>query len=167
MRIAIIGPSHIPRFLSLMRFRKETYLARINETATQVAKAGHDIVIVPHKKSVSEAFAATYSLYDGKKVVGIMPLEDLKWGFDFLNQEICDRIINCKTWYNVSKTLVENSDALLCLGFTPGSIIEICETKWYRRKKAIIVEDFVSQRLPKEVTEKLNVRYVRHDSIEF
>lgn len=165
MRIGIIGPAHVDKFCKLLGFKKEEYLDKVCDIAEHIANTGHEIMIVPHKKSVSEQFARAYQRNDGKKTIGIFPLDDIERGFDFLNQELVDEHINSGTWRNLTETIDENSDILLCFGLTPGTVTEICQTKWYKVKKIYIIEDFISRKLPEEINAKLRIEYIAYDEI--
>ncbi len=165
MRIGIVGPAHVDRFCKLMRFVKEEYLDKVCDIAGYIAKTRHEIIIVPHKKSISEHFARAYQRNGGKKTTGIFPLDDIERGFDFLNQELVDEHINSGTWRNITESMDENSDVLLCFGLTPGTVTEICQTKWYKVKKVYIIEDFISRKLPEELDAKLRVEYIAYDEI--
>jgi len=73
---------------------------------------------------------------------------------------LIDKEINCGTWRNQPEKLDEESDILICLGFSPGSLIEISYTKWFKVKKIYIIKEFISQKLPKEINKKLNISYL-------
>jgi hypothetical protein len=164
MKIGIIGPSDIPGFCRLLNLKD--YETKVLQIAGIVAKSGHSIVIVPHKDSVSELFALKYKEEAGSKVICIVPLDDLEFGTEMLNHEISDEVMNAGSWRNVPETLDENSDILLCLGFGPGSLIEICQTKWFKVKKILVVSDFISQKLPSEVNARLPIDYIGFSQVE-
>jgi len=147
MKIGIIGPSKVND--------KE----KITEVAKIIANSGHEIIIVPHKKSSSEFFGQEYIKYGGKKVYSIVPLEDTEYGFDYLNLNIGEQI-NCGIWRESARRLNKETDALLCLGYASGVLIEIGYTKWIKPKPVYIIKELVSVKLPKEFDNRLDLRYV-------
>ena len=47
MRIAIIGPTNVPKVASAAGLETEAYRRCVTEAATELAQRGHDLVVVP------------------------------------------------------------------------------------------------------------------------
>ncbi|MBN1386303.1 hypothetical protein JW968_05015 [Candidatus Woesearchaeota archaeon] len=160
MKLAIIGPTDVKHFCDLLQRDEFEYLDKIEKIAKYVAQNGFEIVIVPHKDSVSEFFAKIYVDEKGRKVHGIYPLKDSEFGISGINQDISDETLHPPNWREVPIFLVSNADAMLCLGLGPGSMIEICYAKWYPVKKILVLQDFITDRLPAEIESRLNIEYI-------
>jgi len=150
MKIGIIGPTKINE--------KE------KEIIKQIAKASknYKIILTPDK-GVAEFFSQEYKKNNGEEIIGIIPKEDKEFGYNWLNLDIIDKEINCKTWRNQPETLDENSDILICFGLSPGSMIEICYTKWFKAKIYLIKE--LCENLPKKTREKLDIEYISYKEL--
>ena len=158
MRIGIIGPSKFER------------LEKINDDAakmiTELAKdlKDEEIILTADKGSVSEYFAQEYLDAGGKKLFSVVPLDDKEFGYDLVN--VLGEKVNCGTWRNQPEKLNEESDVIICLGYSAGGLIEIAYSKWFNKKPVYVVKEFISAELPDEATESLDVRYVSIDEIE-
>jgi len=166
MKIGILGPSKPEDWYKLIRINKKDYLEKIKKTAKLLQKKKYSIVIVPHKGSLSNIFAKYYSDFNGKKIIGIIPLEDKEFGYDYLDKEICDETIDAGTWRNVPECLDENSDILLVLGLGPGIFVEIGQTKWFKVNKIYVIKEFISQPMHKELTSQLPIEEISLEELE-
>ncbi len=155
MKIGVIGPSDFEGIDKGL----VTKLAKI------VASKGHEIVIVPHKGSVSEFFAQEYLSKGGKKVYSIIPLDDKEFGYDWVNTEIGEQI-SCGVWRNQPEKLNEESDVLLSIAHAVGGMIEIGYSKWFKKKPVYIITDIDNDRFPKRIEKKLDLKYVSIDEFE-
>ena len=155
MKIGIIGPSRLKEFYN------------IDEITKIIAELKHEIVLTPDIGSTSEYFAKKYLNEGGKKVYGIIPLDDKEFGYSWINLSLGENI-NCGTWRNQPEKLNEECDVLLCLGYSAGGLAEIAYTKWFPKGKAkkpvYIVKELVSGKLPLEID--LDLRYISINEIE-
>ena len=152
MRIGIIGPS---------KLREKEIISKL---AKIVAESGNEIVVTPDKGSSSEFFAQEYLKSKGKKVFEIVPLDDDEFGYGWLNLELGENI-NCGTWRNQPEKLNEETDALLSIGHSTAGLIEICYSKWFKKKLVYIVKELISGKLPKEIEKDLNLKYVSVEEV--
>lgn len=157
MKIGIIGPTKLS---SLTDVNKNSMMI-IKELVKVVAESGNEIVVTPDKGSVSEFFAKEYLENGGRKVYSVIPLDDKEFGYEWVNTEI-GKNINCSTWRNQPEKLNEESDALLCLGFSEGVLIEIAYSKWFHPKAVFVIKEFISQELPREAIKKLSLEYISY-----
>ena len=166
MKIGILGPSKPKEWYKLMKIKEKDYLEKIKYIANVIANKNHSIVVVPHKDSLSHIFAQYYIDFNGNKVIGVIPLEDTEFGYDYLDKEICDEIINAGTWRNVPETLDEHSDILLVLALGPGVFVEIGQTKWFKVNKIYVIKEFTTQPMHKELTYKLPIEEISLGELE-
>ncbi|MEN7982154.1 MAG: hypothetical protein ABFQ65_01785 [Nanoarchaeota archaeon] len=145
MRIGIIGPS---------KLRNKELISKVADILKN-----YEIVLTPDKKSVSEFFAKEYLKFGGKKVYEVLPLDDKEFGYSWVNVNLGEKI-NCGTWRNQPEKLNEECDVLICLGYSVGGLIEICYSKWFGKKPVYILKEFIEGKLPKELEESLDLRYI-------
>lgn len=88
-----------------------------------------------------------------------MPLDDKEFGFAWVNKDIGEHI-NCGSWRNQPEKLNEETDILLCVGYSVGGLAEIAYAKWFKPKPIYIIKELISVKLPKEVNRSLDLRYV-------
>jgi hypothetical protein len=69
---------------------------------------------------------------------------------------MANRVRRDLSWEEAPAELVRESDCLVCIGLSCGTIIELASTKWIRRR-VLVVEPFITG-LPIEVTSELDVR---------
>ena len=160
MRIGIIGPSDVEGFCKSTGIDPAAYISKVLDIAKSLSTTNNDIIVVPQKKSVSEVFAVEFKKSGGKKVFGLIPMDDTEFGIERINQDVVDEIINCVTWRNQPEKICEESDVLLCLGFGAGALTEVFMTKYFKAK-VLVIEDFVSQRLPREAEREIDINYVK------
>ena len=154
MKIGIIGPSKFEGNKEIIR-----------ELAKKVAGEGHEIFVTPDKGSASEFFAKEYLASEGKKVFVVAPLDDKEFGYDWLNLDLGENI-NCGTWRNQPEKLNEETDALICIGYAAGVLIEIGYSKWFKPKPIYLINELISEQLPKEIEGSLNLNYVNCDKLK-
>ena len=159
MKIGIIGPS------------KLEYLEKVNPDAKNILKeiakriSKHEILVTPDKGAVSEFFAKEYLASGGAKVWNLIPLQDAEFGYDYVNTDIGEQI-SCGTWRNQPEKFNEETDALLCVGYAVGVLMEIGYSKWFKPKPVYIINELVSGELPKEVNRSLDLRYISYKDLK-
>jgi len=147
MKIGIIGPSKV---------REKEKILKI---AKVIAESENEIIVTPDKGSACEFFAERYLKFGGKKVYSVLPLDDKEFGYTWVNIDLGEKI-NCGTWRNQPEKLNEETDVLLCIGYAAGALIEICYSKWFKKKLVYVIKELISCKLPKEIEKSLNLRYV-------
>lgn len=164
MKIGVIGPSDVKSFCKSIGMDSSRYISKVVDIAKSVALTGNEILVVPVEKSISETFAVEYKRFGGKRVIGVIPMDDTEFGIEKINQDIVDEIINCVTWRNQPEKLAESSDALLCIGFGAGTLTELFVTKYFKAK-VIVIEDFITQKLPREAERDLDIIYLKSNEV--
>jgi hypothetical protein len=155
MKIGIIGPSKI------------SYVEEINPNARKIIDGlakivkDYEIVLTPDKGSVSEFFAEKYISFGGKKIYSIIPLDDHEFGYSWLNTNLGEHI-NCGSWRNQPEKLNEETEVLLCLGYSVGGNIEISYSKWFNKKPVYIIRELVTAEFPRDATRDLDIKYISY-----
>ena len=162
MRIGILGPTKISE---LEEINKDA-VKIIKDISKVVAKSGNEIVITPDKGSVSEFFAQEYLKCGGKKVYSIIPLNDKEFGYSWINLNLGQEI-NCGTWRNQPEKMNEETEALLCLGYAEGVMVEMAYSKWFKPKPIDIVKELIDGEFPKSAVKKLDLRYISYRNLEY
>lgn len=169
MKLGIIGPTQWQRNCKIIGVSEKEFLGEIKKIAETVFSLGFEITINPHKNGASFEFALEFKRLGGK-VFGIVPLQDKEFGIDYLDQSVCDEIIDCGTWRNQPESLNENCEAMLCLGFSSGTINEVAFSKWFpvgqKSKKVLVVKEFISKELPSESVKDINLEYILLGQLE-
>lgn len=160
MKIGILGPTRINEFCESINVHKADYLHFLEKIAEYLASTPHEIVVMPAHDTAQGLIASAYKDYKGKKVIGLVPEDDVEWGLLNIDGRVADETINCGTWRNQPEKLCEESDVFLVVGLSPGAMIELCYSKWFKVKKVFIMTDFVKQKLPPEVEKDLDVEYI-------
>lgn len=160
MRIGIIGPNLIKKVsISQVEKRKELLV----EIAEIIAQSGNEIVLTPDKGSLLEFFGTQYLKFGGKKIWIVAPMKDD--AKDYLNLEIGE-IIDCDKWYRQPSKFSEESDLYVCVGYSSGVLSEIGASRYFNPKKIIIVKEFVTSNLPKEINQSINLSYIHLKELE-
>lgn len=153
MKIGIIGPSKL----------KEKEL--VSKVAKIISSSREEVYLVPDKGSTSEFFAKEYLKLGGTKVYSLIPFDDKEFGYSWVNQNIGEKV-NCGTWRNQPEKMNEEVDCLVSLGYSVGGIIEMSYSKWFGKHAVYIIEEFISEKLPNEFEEGLDLRYVSIKELE-
>ncbi|MBL7057687.1 hypothetical protein ISS09_05385 [Candidatus Woesearchaeota archaeon] len=160
MKIGILGPTRIDEFCEVVNAGKTEYLYFLEQIAEYLASTNNSIVIMPSRITAQGVVALTYKDLGGKKVIGVIPEDDVEWGIKDIDESVADEVVNCETWRNQPEKLCEESNIFLLVGMSPGAMIEVCYSKWFKVKKVFIMTDFLSQKLPAEVEKDLDVEYI-------
>lgn len=152
MRIGIIGPGDVGKYCEMIGLNPKEYKQKLEKLANKIAELNYEVVICADKGSTSEKFAQLYKIHKGKKIIGIVPQDDKEFGISWLNLDILDEKDNCGTWRNQPERLAELSDLLISIGWASGVVAEIYAAGWFSKsEKVYVIDDFISQRLPKEL----------------
>lgn len=165
MIISIIGNSNLNKMSKLLNKSKEEIEQMIAETARIVAESGNEILAVPDYAQAF--FIKKYKEASGKKAIGSVPLDDKRWGCSWLEQDICDEVMNTGNWLENSYEIMINADLVLMIGYGPGTISELMFLKypWKAEKpmpRVLIIEDFLRAKIPEELAFNMkNIEYIK------
>lgn len=166
MRCGIIGPSNYARVAKVINLTQEDYLKKVAGIAGLIAKLGFEIMVTPQLGTLPYFFVQEYKKAGGKKVIGVIPLQDTEFGISRLDKSVCLEVIDCGVWRQQASFLASESDFQLCLGFSSGTLEEICFSKWFGKKPVLIIKELVSGQLPSELDLQLNLKYVSLKDLE-
>lgn len=153
MKVGVIGPS------KLDDKNKEIILDVIKKLID------HELYLTPDKGSVSEFAGGEYLGIGGQNLFSVLPLDDKEFGYDWVNLEL-GKQVNCGTWRNQPEKLNEETEVLVCLGYSVGGLIEMAYSKWFNKKPVYIIKELISEELPKDSVKDLDLRYVSYKSLK-
>ncbi|PLW80655.1 hypothetical protein C0585_01555 [Candidatus Woesearchaeota archaeon] len=161
LNIGVLGPSDLKSWKEMLDESFEFKLKEIVESLKD-----KEIVITPTNDSLPILIGSMYKSIGGVKLFGLIPMDDNEYGIDNIDEFFCDEIINSVTWRNNSCKFNEVCDVLLVLGLSEGVLAEIGNSKWFNKPKVLVVEDFISQKLPSESTMNINIKYISYDELD-
>jgi hypothetical protein len=166
--IGIIGPTKV---------EDPDEINCINERLSEILiNKGYSAIINPTLGSAPGIFGHVFKKKKEEKLnghshlVGIIYDDAEQYGGYGLERDLCEQNINCKTWENQPKLLVEISKHIICLGISTGTVWEICLTKfyWHLKKldcgennpsgKVFIIEELSDKKLIDCLIEKLKMK---------
>ncbi len=153
--IGIIGPS---------KFQvTENKLNILNEISKILIENKLSIILTPTFNGATEALAKCYKKNQGKRIIGISFKNENHHGYPGLNRNLCNQIIDVETWEDQPKTLIKDSNHLIVLGFSTGTIWELCLPKFYwsdKNKKIFIIKELINEQLPSSLMQELPIEYI-------
>jgi len=143
MKIGIIGPNKIDGDISERK-------VMIDKVARIIADSGHEIILTPNKNSLLEYFGQKYIESGGKNVWLVVPLEEDDYQ-THLNVDVGE-IINCHDWDRQANEFNRQCDIFVCIGYAWGAMKEIACARYFNKKKIYVLNEFVSEKLPDELS---------------
>ena len=153
MKIGIIGPNILYNASDGGLEHRKDLLAQVAEI---VSMSGQEIVLTPDKGSLLEFFGNKYLELNGKKIWIIAPMKDD--AEKYLNLSLGE-VIDCETWFRQPSKFSEETDLFVCLGYSGGVLSELGASKYFSPKKIVILNEFVSYKLPEEINQGLSLYY--------
>ncbi len=133
MIISLIGPGNLEfHYKELLGISSEKLESEIENIAKTLAKSKVEIELLPDK-GISLEIAKIYKQNKGKKVIGTVPKSDKEIGIKHLQEfidlkidgkKLFDETIDSGDWFKHDLTKALFADAVLYLGFSPGTEIE-------------------------------------------
>jgi hypothetical protein len=162
MRVAIIGPTDVPRVASAAGLQTEAYRRCVTEAATELARRGHELVVVPDR-GIGLWAVQVYRHAGGPKVIGLIPS-----GGTGIQEEtnecqkhrhLCDVVIDDLTWPEQFPRICQLAEIMLCIGLSCGTMGEIVWTKWVGGPPVVVIEPLISG-IPPEIMAETDIRLV-------
>ena len=168
MNLTIIGYSNKAYLEKYGKIKQEEYEEFLSEYAELLAKHFDNTIVTPNE-GVYADLALKISKLKGKKPFAFYPDKDTFYGFEHLkpNFEKYDiKPIN-GDWYKLNAEQGKKSQIILCVGISPGSMIELAYIKYHQKwggKKdsslknihLLIDERCIDQRLPRVFHDEIN-----------
>lgn len=134
MRVVLIGAGNIEfHYKTLLGLDEEKIDKYAENIATALVEANAEIVLTPDKGFCFEV-AKKYKQIGGKKVIGVIPKSDKKFGIKHLKEYMDEKIegkklfndfVDAGDWYALNQTLCLYGDNILLLGTSTGSLGEL------------------------------------------
>ena len=135
-----------------------------------MAKKGHEIVIIPDKGIPAEV-AKIYKENKGKKIYGVVPSKDKKFGTRHIEPYLylLDEKIEVDSWYDADGEIAAQGDIDIIIGMSPGIMREFTVLKYHKKylgnkTKVIWFKNTLNEPIQKEIEEEIPITYI--NSIE-
>jgi hypothetical protein len=157
----IIGPSDKTKLWRFGKIKRNNYKRWQKSLVNILSQYFDELYFIPDR-GVYVDFCQTFKNITGKKIIAFIPLPEEK--IVQRAKKLADKIRQIpggKGWSYLNTHVIGQSKFALCLGYSPGSILEICSIKYlnqYQRKNIILLIDerCISQKLPKELIDEIN-----------
>jgi len=83
MKVVVLGTGDITKIPRFTRISERELRSIIDELGKMIADKGYELIIVPDRGIPTEV-AKVYRENDGKKVIGMVPVNDKKYGIKHL-----------------------------------------------------------------------------------
>jgi len=162
VKVAIIGPTDVLKVASAAGLEAEAYQRCVTQAATQLARRGYELVVVPDR-GIGLWAAEVYRQAGGPKVIGLIP----GGGTDFeeemsechKHRHLCDVVIDDLTWPEQFLRICQLAEVMLCIGLSCGTMGEIVWTKWVGGPPVVVIEPLISG-IPPEIRAETDIRLV-------
>ena len=160
MKIGVIGPNSLGNTSEAKLKERRNLLSKV---AKIISDFKVDIVLTPDKKSLLDFFGEKCKEFNVKKIWIIAPMKD--GAEKYLNLEVGE-IIDCEMWHNQPSKFCEETDIMICLGYSAGVLSEIGASKYFNPKKILIINEFISSELPIEINKSMDIKYLALNELE-
>jgi len=134
MKAVIIGPSDRSVLWRYGKIKQEDYEKFIKEYAKFLAEKFDDVIITPDDGVYTDV-ADEFSKIKGKKNLAFYPDKDTFYGIEHIKNNFSKyntQPIN-GDWYKLGAELTKQSPVVICLGFSPGVLIEGSYIKYHQK----------------------------------
>jgi hypothetical protein len=166
MKVSIIGPGDLTKIIRHTKLTQKDLQKLIENIAKLLVRKKAE-VIVTLDSGIPLEIAMLYKKLGGKKVYGMIPTNDKRYGIEHIRPyiDLADEKIKVNDWYDVNGEIAAAGDLCICLGMSPGISIELSFLKYHHKylknkTKLIIFKNTLSKLLHKEITEELNFEYI-------
>jgi len=162
VKVAIIGPTDVPKVASAAGLEAEAYQRCVTEAATGLARRGHELVVVPDR-GIGLWAAEAYRQAGGPKMIGLIPSGGTGMQKETSecpkHRHLCDVVIDDLTWTEQFPRICQLAEIMLCIGLSCGTIGEIVWTKWVGGPPVGVIEPLISG-IPPEIMAETDIRLV-------
>jgi len=168
MKVAVLGSGDVTKVHRFGKITEEKAKQLIKDVAELIADKKMDMVIVP-ARGIPYEIAKAYKEVGGKKVIGLVPKKDKRFGVKHIQEyiHIIDEEVDIGDWYNLNGEIAAYGDYAICIGMSSGAMCDIAMLKYHykyleSKTKLIIFENTISQKLPKEIEEEMkDLNYIK------
>jgi hypothetical protein len=135
VRVTLIGAGNVDfHYKTLLGFSDEKLTAHLDSIARALVSSGSELLVTPDD-GVSFDIAKKYKFFGGKKVTGLVPVSDKRWGTKHIDKylsekingkKVLDEVIDTLNWLEHDSTHNLFGDVTLCLAFSVGAMRELC-----------------------------------------
>ncbi|MDD4983287.1 MAG: hypothetical protein PHH82_00410 [Candidatus ainarchaeum sp.] len=168
MNAVIIGASDRSILWKEGKIKEEDYSQFISDYANLLSKHFDNLIVTPDDGIYSD-IALEFGKIKNKKPIGYYPDKDANFGIKHIEQNFSKydlRPID-GDWYKLGADLTKQAPIVICVGFTPGSLIEIAYLKYHQKYGAykdpalknihlFIDKRSIGQKLPPSFHEQIN-----------
>ena len=155
MKIGLIGPS-----VDTLNKINKNYQKILSEIANILSNQKNSIYITADKNSPIETLTRQIK---NNEIFLVLP-EDDPLGYDWVNSDLGEKV-NCGTWRNQPGKTNDETDILLCIGYSAGVLAEISYSKWPKPKPVLIIKELITTELPKELNSRLDLMYISYKNL--
>lgn len=166
MRVSVLGTGDLTKVPRHTKISEEELKQLINDLGKLIAQKGHEIVVIPDRGIPVEVVKA-YKENSGKKVYGIVPTKDKKYGTKHIEPylKLIDDKIEVDSWYDANGEIAASGDVCIVIGMSLGIIVEVALLKYHYRylkskTKLIIFKNTLSTPIPQEIAEEIPITYI-------
>lgn len=160
MKVGIIGPNTFNNHSKKELQKRKNNLIRAAEI---ISDFNFDIVLTPDKNSLLDFFGNYYKNLKKNKIWIVAPMNDD--AEKYLNLELGE-IIDCDVWAKQPSKFNEETDLLICIGYSCGVLSEIGASKYFNPKKILILDEFIGTKLPQEINQSINIEYISLEKLK-
>jgi len=129
MDCVIIGPSDRNQLKKIKDYRKF-----IKQYGNFLAKSFDNVIVTPDEGVYTDV-ALEFGKIKGKKPIAYYPDKDTFYGYEHLKKNFHQYEVKeiDGDWYKLNADLTKQALVIICLGFTPGSLIELSFIKYHQK----------------------------------
>lgn len=172
MNVVLIGVSDRTLLQRDGKIKEDEYEKFVNNYAEFLSKKFNNVIVTPDD-GVYTDIAKAFGKIKGKKPIAYYPDKDEYYGYKHLEKNFQDYEIKPieGDWYKLNADLTKQAQVIICLGFSPGSLIELAFIKYHQKYgkyknpnleniSLLIDERCISSRLPLAFEEQIkNIHY--------
>jgi hypothetical protein len=162
IRVSLIGPGNIKHhYRKLLKISGKKLNSEIKKISKALVDSKSELAIVPDRGICLEV-AREFKKNNGKKIYGIVPKDDKKYGIKHLKKyleekNLIDNEINSGTWQEQLFNLCLYGDICICLGLSVGSNAELLASFYRLNKLTKFKKD--PSKIDKEIKANKNIKF--------
>lgn len=166
MKVSILGCGEVSNIWKHGKLTEKSAKKLISDVGALLAGMKAELVVVP-ARGVPYEVAKAYRAAGGKKVTGIVPRDDTRYGIMHMEHfmDAHTKEENAGTWYDLNGEIAAKGDAAVCIGFSSGALLDMLFLKYHykylgSKTKLIVFSNTTSACLPAEVEKEIKPVYV-------
>ncbi|MBD3354886.1 hypothetical protein GF361_02785 [Candidatus Woesearchaeota archaeon] len=159
MRVSIVGVGDITKLERFAGMNSEDVQRLIKNVSKLLVEKDAEVVIIPDR-GIPVEIAKTYKELGGKKILGVVPVNDIKYGIKHIeeNLDMLDEKIEVNSWYDADGEIAAAGDYCICVGMSAGVMRDISVLKYHYKyleseTKLIVFENTMSGKIAPEIEE--------------